>query len=166
MTSTTAKKNDKSKTTAKALDAIALLKADHRAVEELFEQFEKSRSPAKKADLAQEICTELTIHAQVEEEVFYPVAKEALKDHDLVPEAIVEHSTMKDLIAQILEGDPEADAEMYDAKVKVLSEYVQHHVKEEEKELFPKVRDTKIDLNELGEQLQERKEELQAGLGE
>jgi len=163
MTSTAKKKQEPAKAT-KAQDAIALLRADHKLVEELFEQYEKSRSPAKKLDLAQEICTELTIHAQIEEEIFYPLAKEALKDHELVPEAVVEHATMKDLIAQILDGDLEADPEMYDAKVKVLCEYVQHHVKEEQNELFPKVRDTKIDLKELGEQMQLRKEELQAGL--
>jgi hemerythrin superfamily protein len=161
---TTAKKKQEPAKSAKSQDAIALLRADHKLVEELFEQYEKSRSTTKKLDLAQQICTELTIHAQIEEEVFYPQVKEALKDHELVPEAIVEHATMKDLIAQILGGDLEADPEMYDAKVKVLCEYVQHHVKEEQNELFPKVKDTKIDLKELGEQLQERKEELQAGL--
>jgi hemerythrin superfamily protein len=158
-----AQKGQKAKST-KPQDAISLLRADHQLVEELFVQYEKSRSTAKKRAIIKEICAELTIHARIEEEIFYPQVKEALKDHDLVPEAIVEHTTLKDLIAQLQEDDIESDVEMFDAKVKVLCEYVQHHVKEEQNEMFPKVRDSKLDLKELAVQLQERKEELHARL--
>ncbi|OGB40836.1 MAG: hemerythrin, partial [Burkholderiales bacterium RIFCSPHIGHO2_12_FULL_67_38] len=119
------------KTTAPApKDAIAMLKADHAAVSEMFAEYEKSRSIPKKKALVAEICTALSVHAQIEEEIFYPAVKAALKDKLLVPEATVEHTSVKDLIAQIEGLEP--DGEMYDAKVKVLSEYVKHHVKEEQ----------------------------------
>lgn len=159
---TASKKTAKSGST-KAQDATALLRADHKHVSDLFGQFEKARSAKRKQDLVAEICIELTVHAQIEEEIFYPAVKRALKDKELVPEATVEHATMKSLIAQI-EGEP-ADGEMYDAKVKVLSEYVKHHVKEEQNEMFPKVRNTSLDLRELGAQLAARKEELLASYG-
>lgn len=146
----------------KAQEATRLLRADHKLVNELFEQFESSRSSAKKQALALEICQELTIHAQIEEEIFYPAVQVALKDKTLVPEAKVEHETLKYLIAQIQAESP--DNEMYDAKVKVLSEYVKHHVKEEQNEIFPKVKASKLDLIELGNQMAERKEELKAKL--
>lgn len=168
MTSTaktsTAKKSTTEAKSAKTQDAISLLRADHKLVEQLFEQYEKTRSPAKKQEIIEEICAELTIHAQIEEEIFYPQAQSALKDNEMVPEAEVEHATLKSLIAQLQEEDRDANAEMYDAKVKVLCEYVQHHVKEEQNELFPKVRESKLDLTDLAEQLQERKQELQARL--
>ncbi|MES2413163.1 MAG: hemerythrin domain-containing protein [Pseudomonadota bacterium] len=141
-------------------DAVAILRADHKLVSELFAQFEKSRSPAKKYELANQICKELTVHAEVEEEIFYPAVKAALKDHELVPEATVEHATLKDLIAQV-EGKP-AEGEMYDAKVKVMSEYVKHHVKEEQTEMFPKAKKTKLDMIALGAQIMERKQQLMA----
>lgn len=144
--------------TAKAQEATALLRADHKLVDMLFKQYESSRSLVKKKALAAQICLELTVHAQIEEEIFYPVVKKALKDDELIPEATVEHATLKDLIAQIEDGEP--GDEMYDAKVKVLSEYVKHHVKEEQNEIFPKVKATKLDLVELGEKLSQRKEEL------
>lgn len=146
----------------KAQEATALLRADHKAVNELFEQYENARSSTKKKALVAQICTELTVHAQIEEEIFYPQVKKALKDDELIPEAIVEHATLKDLIAQIEGVEP--DGEMFDAKVKVLSEYVKHHVKEEQNELFPKVKASKLDLYALGEELQQRKEELLVGL--
>jgi hemerythrin superfamily protein len=144
----------------KAQEATRLLRADHKLVNELFDQFESSRSSAKKQELAAEICMELTIHAQIEEEIFYPVVQQALKDKTLVPEAKVEHETLKYLIAQIQEESP--NSELWESKVKVLSEYVKHHVKEEQNEMFPKVKASKLDLVELGMKLAERKEELKA----
>lgn len=142
----------------KAQEATRLLRADHKLVNELFEQFEAARSPAKKQSLAKEICTELTIHAQIEEEIFYPAIEKVLKDKTLVPEAKVEHETLKNLIVQIESESP--GTELYDAKVKVLSEYVKHHVKEEQNEIFPKVKESKLDLIELGGRLLARKAEL------
>ncbi|MBW8313841.1 MAG: hemerythrin domain-containing protein [Hydrogenophaga sp.] len=141
-------------------DAIAMLKADHAAVSEMFAEYEKSRSIPKKKALVAEICTALSVHAQIEEEIFYPAVKAALKDKLLVPEATVEHTSVKDLIAQIEGLEP--DGEMYDAKVKVLSEYVKHHVKEEQNEMFPKVKSSSLDTVELGAQMAARKEELMA----
>jgi hypothetical protein len=143
-------------------DAIALLRADHKLVSELFEQFEKARAANKKRQIVEQICEELTIHATVEEEIFYPTVKKAMKDDELVPEAQVEHESLKWLIAQIEGVEP--DGEMYDARVKVLSEYVKHHVKEEQNEMFPKARETKVDMVELGQQIMQRKEELKAAM--
>ena len=155
---TTAKKIS---TTPKAKDATALLRADHKEVSNLFDEYEKTKSTAKKKSIVAEICKALTVHAQIEEEIFYPAVKIALNDKELVPEASVEHATLKNLIAQIEGVEP--DGEMYDAKVKVLSEYVKHHVKEEQNEMFPKAKSaTKLDLVALGEQLLKRKEELLA----
>lgn len=146
----------------KAQEAIRLLRADHKLVNELFDKFESTRSADKKQALALEICQELTVHAQIEEEIFYPAIEKVLKDKSLVPEAKVEHETLKYLIAQIQSEQP--GSELYDAKVKVLSEYVKHHVKEEQNEIFPKVKESKLDLIELGARLAERKEELKATL--
>ena len=144
-------------------DAIALLRADHQKVEGLLEQFEKARGEGRKGEIAEQICQELTVHAQVEEEIFYPAARDALRESDgeLLDEATVEHASAKDLIAQI-EGASPGD-ELFDAKVKVLGEYVQHHVKEEQNELFPKLRKTKLDLKELGARIEARKLELEEG---
>lgn len=144
----------------KAQEATALLRADHKLVSLLFEQYESARSSTKKKAIVSQICTELTVHAQIEEEIFYPQVKAALKDKELIPEATIEHATLKELIAQIEDGEP--DDEMYDAKVKVLSEYVKHHVKEEQNEIFPKAKASKLDMHALGEQLMQRKEELLA----
>lgn len=141
-------------------DAIAMLKSDHEVVSQLFAEYEKTRSVDKKKALVAEICTELGVHAQIEEEIFYPAVKTALKDKLLVPEATVEHAGVKDLIAQLEDAEP--DGEMYDAKVKVLSEYVKHHVKEEQTEMFPKVKSSSLDLIELGERMAARKDELLA----
>jgi len=161
-TSTTARKAPARKSTrASTQDATALLRADHRAVSELFEQYEKARSPARKKDIVRQICTELTVHAQVEEEIFYPAVKQALKDKELIPEATVEHATLKDLIAQVEGVEP--DGEMFDAKIKVMSEYVKHHVKEEQNEIFPKAKASRLDLVALGAEIAARKEELLAG---
>jgi len=145
------------------LDAVALLKADHRAVEELFEKYEATRGSTNKAKLAQQICLELTIHATIEEEIFYPAVREAIKETDLLDEAEVEHASAKDLIAQI--QDAEDIDEMFDAKVKVLGEYIDHHVKEERNEMFPKARAAKgLDLVTMRELMAARKEELMAEL--
>jgi hemerythrin superfamily protein len=143
-------------------DAIALLIADHRKVKDLFEQYENlgDRSKANKKKVAAQICLELTIHTHIEEEIFYPAIRGPIGDGDLMDEALVEHAGAKDLIAQISEMDPGED--LYDAKVKVLSEQIDHHVGEEEDEMFPKVRKTKVDLVALGQRMAERKEELMA----
>ena len=151
------------KAPAGAKDAIALLKADHVTVSGLFADYEKADSSKKKKALVAEICTELSVHAQIEEEIFYPAVKAALKDKLLVPEATVEHGGIKDLIAQ-LEG-VEPDGLIYEAKVKVLSEYVEHHVKEEQTEMFPKVKAMSLDLAELGARMADRKTELLAARG-
>jgi hemerythrin superfamily protein len=139
-------------------DAVQLLRADHRKVQGLFDQFGKARGEDRKEALAREICTELKVHAQIEEEIFYPAAREALREQDLIDEATVEHASAKELIAQI-EGMGPGD-ELFDAKVTVLGEYIKHHVKEEHNELFPKLKKTKIDLKEIGRQLAERKGDL------
>ena len=141
-------------------DAIAVLRADHATVEDLFDQFEKTRNDAKKLKLAQTICAELTIHTTIEEEIFYPAARAAIRDEDMLDEAEVEHASAKELIAQIESGSPQD--EKWSAKVTVLGEYIRHHVKEEQNEMFPKVRKTKLDLKALGEQLMARKAELQS----
>jgi len=151
------------KTAAAAKDAIALLKADHEAVSGLFADYEQTDSSKKKKEIVATICTELSVHAQIEEEIFYPAVKAALKDKILVPEATVEHGSIKDLIAQIEGVAP--DGEDYDAKVKVLSEYVKHHVKEEQNEMFPKVKASSIDLVELGARMAARKTDLLAARG-
>lgn len=152
-----------SKRRAKAPDAIALLRADHKHVSELFAKYEGTRSLPNKKALVAQICTELSVHAQVEEEIFYPAVQEALNDKVLVPEATVEHATVKALIAQI-EGVAPGD-EMFEARVKVLSEYVKHHVKEEQTEMFPKAKASKLDMVELGDRLAVRKQQLLAAVG-
>ena len=144
-------------------DAIALLRADHKVVSDLFEQFEKTRSDARKAAIVAQICKELTVHTEIEEEIFYPAVKAALKDHELIPEANVEHASVKDLIAQVEGKTP--DGEMYDARVKVMGEFVKHHVKEEQNEMFPKAKKTKVDMIALGEQMAARKQELMSARG-
>lgn len=151
------------KTPAAAKDAIALLRADHGTVSGLFADYEKTESSKKKKSLVAEICTELSVHAQIEEEIFYPAVRAALKDKLLVPEATVEHGGIKDLITQLEGGEP--DGEDYDAKVKVLSEYVEHHVKEEQNEMFPKVKASSLDLVALGAKMAARKVDLLAARG-
>jgi hemerythrin superfamily protein len=144
------------------LDAVALLKADHRKVEDLFEKFEKAKSTAQKKSLVQEICTELTIHAMIEEEIFYPACTGEIEE-DLVKEAYVEHDGAKVMIAELLGSGPEDD--FYDAKVKVLSEEIKHHVKEEEKRsegIFAQAREAGLDMDALGDELAARKQELLA----
>jgi hemerythrin superfamily protein len=150
----------------KTQDAIKLLKADHDEVDALFAQYEKQKKKdgGQKSDLIEKICAALTVHAQIEEEIFYPAARDALDENgdDLLDEAEVEHSSIKSLVEQLQAMVP--NDELCDAKVKVLSEYVKHHVKEEEGELFPKVKKTDLDLDALGIELAERKAELMADM--
>lgn len=140
-------------------DAIALLKADHRKVLDLFDKYETARG--RKQELVKEICMELTIHTIIEEEIFYPSCKGAVEDRKL-QEAQVEHDGAKMLMAELEEGNP--DETFFDAKVKVLSEEIKHHVKEEEKRggIFSQLRDDDANLKELGQRLMARKEELMA----
>ncbi len=141
-------------------DAIQLLTQDHRTVEELFEQFEKAGEDSKKEEIARQICTELKVHAMLEEEIFYPALRGKIEEDDL-DEAYVEHDGAKLLINDIEAGGP--DAEFYDAKVKVLQEQIEHHIKEEEKEsgnLFQQARAADVDLEALGRQMAARKTEL------
>jgi len=148
-------------------DAIELLTADHNEVDEMFETYQDlvdgDADGDAKATLAEQICDALTVHATIEEEIFYPAARLALEEEDLLDEAEVEHASVKDLIAQIREMEP--DEELYDAKVKVLGEYVRHHVEEEEGEMFQQLRDTDFDAEAIGERLLARKEELMAEAG-
>lgn len=141
-------------------DAIALLKEDHRKVEQLFKDFEKASGDGRKQKLAHEICRELTVHAKIEEEIFYP-ACEGKVEQDLLEEAFVEHDAAKLLIAEIEAGEPSDD--FYDAKVKVLKEEIEHHVEEEEKRMegmFSQARKAGLDMDSLGRKLAERKAEL------
>ena len=157
----TAKKTTtRRETSPRVKEATALLTADHKLVSALFAEYEKTRSTEKKKQLVSKICTELSVHAQVEEEIFYPAVKSALKDKVLIPEATVEHATLKALIAEVEGVDP--DGEMFDAKVKVMAEYVKHHVKEEQNEMFPKAKSSRLDMMELGAALAARKAELVA----
>ncbi len=146
-------------------DAVSLLKADHRQVEQWFEAFEKTRSDARKLDLATKICDALTVHTQIEEEIFYPAFWEATQDKDMHHEAEVEHGGAKNLIAQIRSSGPNDD--YYDAKVHVLSEMIKHHVKEEEQPggMFAEAKKSDLDLVALGGELRSRKKELMAGPG-
>jgi len=150
---------------ASSQDAIALLKGDHREVEDLFEQFESARSAGRKGELAQKICQALEVHTQIEAEIFYPAFLEATKDEDIHHEAEVEHDGAKKLIAEIEASGPED--EYFHAKVKVLSEMIKHHVNEEEKRdgMFAKARQAEMDLAELGERLAARKTELMSSGG-
>jgi hemerythrin superfamily protein len=144
-------------------NALSLLISDHKEVSALFAKYEKGSkqyTAAEKATLAKEICNALTVHAQIEEEIFYPSCREHVhKAEDLLAEAKVEHQSLKELIAKIEQEEPGTDE--FDAEVTVLGEYVKHHVKEEQNELFPKVRKSDLDLKQLGEQLAVKKEELQ-----
>jgi hemerythrin superfamily protein len=146
-------------------DAIALLKADHRQVEQWFSQFEKARDDQRKLELATSICSALKVHTTIEEEIFYPAFIAEAQDRDLHHEAIVEHDGAKKLIAQIEASGPDDD--FYDAKVKVLSEMIKHHVKEEEQPggMFAEARKAGMDLVALGAQLAARKAELEGEMG-
>lgn len=165
----TAKKGTSKSTTkppmtarAAASDATVLLSREHAQVKKLFKQYEKladaQADAQQRSELAQQICQMLTAHATMEEEIFYAAAREAGVDSDLLDEAEVEHASAKDLIAQIEGMDP--DEELYDAKVKVLGEYIDHHVQEEENEMFPKCRKAGMDLTALAASLSQRKGQL------
>jgi len=158
--------NTSGRSTDAPRDAIALLKQDHRTVSQLFEEFAKA-DEEEQSTIAQRVCQLLTVHAQIEEELVYPAAKEAFEgeeeDEDLVNEAEVEHGSAKELIAKI-EGMSSGD-EHFKATVTVLGEYIKHHVKEEESELFPQLKKTELDLKELGGRLAERKFALMEQLG-
>lgn len=159
-TNITTKKAATPTSVSKPQEAITLLKADHQRVSELFQEFEKARSPEQKKAIVSKICTELTVHAEIEEAIFYPAIQAALKDHELVPQAQVEHASLKNLIDQVQGVEP--DGEMFDAKVKVMSEFVKHHVKEEQTQMFPKAKNSGLDMRELGRQMEDRKQELMA----
>jgi hemerythrin superfamily protein len=142
-------------------DAIALLKDDHKRVKKLFKDFEKIKDKAEateKEALVTQICTELTIHTQIEEEIFYPAVRKAIDESDLLDEAEVEHASAKDLIKQ-LQGMSVSEP-LYDAKVKVLGEYVDHHVQEEQDEMFKKAKKAKVDMEKLGKKMATRKRAL------
>jgi hemerythrin superfamily protein len=144
------------------LDAIALLKADHRKVEDLFAEFEAAKGAAKKRALVQQICTELSAHTLIEEEIFYPACRGKVEE-GLLNEGYVEHDGSKVLIAELLASAP--DEEFYDAKVKVLSEQIEHHVHEEERRsdgLFSQARTAGLDMDELGDRLKVRKDAILA----
>jgi hypothetical protein len=152
---------------AQAEDAIAMLTTDHRKVKALFKEFEKLKdkdgSDEDKAAIVQQVCDALKVHAEIEEEIFYPAVRKAIHDNDLMDEAVVEHAGAKDLIAQLESMEPGDD--LYDAKVTVLGEEIDHHVKEEEGDMFLKARKAKVDTVELGEEMAERRLALLAELG-
>ncbi len=153
----------------RAKDAVTLLKSDHKEVKQCFKDYQKlvdkDADGSDRQALAEKICTLLTVHATIEEEIFYPAAREVLSedDLDLVDEADVEHASAKDLIAQIEAMGP--DDNLYNAKVKVLGEYIDHHVEEEQEEMFPKVKSAGMDTKAIGAELMARKEELMAEMG-
>ena len=142
-------------------DALKLLKADHKEVSDMVKRFESGRlSKDRKVEIARQMCMALTVHAQIEEEIFYPAAREAVRSgEDLLDEAEVEHGSIKELVAAIEDASPDDD-NLFEARVKVLGEYVKHHVKEEERELFPKIRKSDMDLADIGRQLMSRKQQL------
>lgn len=156
-----------SQSSSKPEDAIALLTDDHKAVKQLFKEFERIKDEEdasdERAEIANQICMELTIHTQIEEEIFYPACREAIKETDLLDEAKVEHASARELISQI--ESMQADEELFSAKVTVLGEYVKHHIEEEEGELFPQCKKAKMDLESLGQEMMELKEELQSEIG-
>jgi hemerythrin superfamily protein len=153
-------------TTTVTQDAIALLKADHREAEDLFEQYDKLKEAGKtqeKLAIAKKVCGALLIHMEIEEKIFYPRVRGPVHDDDLMNEAVVEHSGAKDLITQL--GALKPDDPMFDAKIKVLSEQIEHHVGEEEKEMFPKAEKSGVDLEKLGEDLFAAKNKLRVSHG-
>jgi len=169
---TAAKKTAAKKTVAKktarvsTTDALAVLAKDHKRVKKMFKDFEKLKENGAAADkqaLAQQICTELTLHAEVEERIFYPAVREAINNEDLLNEAEVEHASAKDLIAQIQSGDPSDP--IWSAKVSVLGEYVNHHVEEEEGQMFPKAKKAKMDLESLGQEISSMKQSREGMTG-
>jgi hypothetical protein len=165
--STKASRETSGDSASSSLDAIKLLTTDHREVKELFQRYQSlvdhDAEDDEKQPIAHQICAMLTIHTTIEEEIFYPAAQDLIKEPELVDEANVEHASAKDLIAQLEASDPTDP--LYDAKVKVLGEYIDHHVNEEESELFPQTRRAKLDMKALGERLVQRKSALMAEMG-
>jgi hemerythrin-like domain-containing protein len=152
------------KTTAP--EAIEMLIEDHRKVQKMFKQFEKMKDAGdeqEKRELVEQTCAELKVHTQIEEEIFYPAAREALEEGDLIAEALVEHGSAKQLIEQleVMDGGGEA----FDATFIVLGEYVNHHITEEQNEMFPKLKKAQLDWDALAAEMQQRKHELQEELG-
>ena len=163
MPTNTAKKDAK---VEQQQDAIAMLTADHRKVKKLFTEFSKLKdegSDEDKASIVEQICNELKVHTTIEEEIFYPAVRKAIDDADLMDEALVEHAGAKDLIAQLEEASPDDD--LYDAKVTVLGEQIDHHVEEEEGEMFPKAKKAKVDTQVLGGVMLKRKYALMTEMG-
>ena len=153
-------------TGTQAQDAIAMLMADHKKVKKLFSDFNKLKeegSDEDKSAIVYQICNELKIHTELEEEIFYPAVRKAIDDSDLMDEALVEHAGAKDLIAQLEDASPDDD--LYDAKVSVLGEQIDHHVKEEEGEMFPKAKKAKVDTDALGATMLRRKIALMNKMG-
>lgn len=156
----------KRSTSTQALDAIAMLMADHKKVKKLFSDFDKLKEEGgddEKSAIVDQICNELKIHTELEEEIFYPAVRKAIDDSDLMDEALVEHAGAKDLIAQLEDASPEDD--LYDAKVTVLGEQIEHHVKEEEGSIFPKAKKAKVDTEALGSTMTKRKIALMDKVG-
>lgn len=142
-------------------DALNILTNDHSKVKKLFAEFEKlkeSGSEKRKTALVEQICKELEIHTELEEKIFYPAIRREIEDDDIMDEALVEHAGAKDLVEQLKDARP--GDELYAAKVTVLGEQVAHHIKEEEGEMFPKVRKAKVDIKALGEAMLKRKQAL------
>lgn len=162
---TSKRSSSSGKPAAKSRDAVALLKADHRQVEELFSKFDKAREGANKDKLATQICSALKVHSVIEEEIFYPAFLAATKDKELHHEAAIEHDGAKKLIAEIESSSSKDD--FFDARITVLSEIIKHHVKEEEQPggMFAEARDSEMDLDTLGQQLKDRKDELERNRG-
>lgn len=165
---TSTKTSHRGASKASSQDALHLLAEDHKKVIEMFDEFEQMKTKGDTDDEAKQLlvetaCAELTIHAQVEEEVFYPAARDAIEDMDLLDEAEVEHASARQLITELAAMQPDDD--LYDAKFTVLGEYVKHHIHEEEKQLFPKLKKSDMDLDELGEEIRQRKLELREELG-
>ena len=158
-----ASRKGKKRSSSRQPQAIAMLMDDHRKVQKLFKQFEKSEDESEQEQLATQICNELSVHADLEEQVFYPAAREALEETDLLEEAEVEHRSARDLIEKIRQSNPKDG--QYCALVTVLGEYVNHHIQEEEKELLPQVKKSDLDLESLAEDMQQRKHELREQMG-
>jgi hemerythrin superfamily protein len=147
-------------------DAIELLMQDHKKAQKVFKEFEKSKDgmdAGEKGEMVRQCCTDLKIHTRLEEEIFYPAARDAIEDEELLDEAEVEHAAAKQLIDELEQMEPGED--LYDARFTVLGEYVSHHIREEEHSLFPEVKKAKLDLDELGRRMTQMKETLQGGLG-
>jgi hypothetical protein len=151
--------NRMKETEAASPNAFELLEQDHREVEEWFDEYDELKEDDnRKGELAEKICLALKVHAQIEEEIFYPQAREATNDNDLIDEAVVEHATVKNLIGEI--EAMEVGEKLYDAKMRVLGEMVKHHIREEEEELFPELEAAQMDLGAVGKEIAERKQEL------